>query len=256
MSTVYLITGANRGLGLGLVKALLTRPSTTIIASVRNEEASQCLQSSLSSITPADSSTIHIITLSFPLSPTTTPSQLLSTLTTALPSISHIDVLIANAGFATPMTPALTTTAEDLRLSFETNTISPLLIFQAFHPLLKKAKAGPPKLIMMSSSVGSITAQEPFPGGAYGASRAAGNWLLRAIHLQHEAEGLVAVALHPGWVRTRAGEFVASEWGFGEGAPLESVERSVSGILEVVDGATRESVGGEFVTYKGEKLPW
>ncbi|RDW76331.1 SDR family oxidoreductase [Aspergillus mulundensis] len=252
-NTVYLITGANRGLGLGLVKSLLTRPSTTIIASVRNEEASATLKSELSSITPSQNSTVHIILLSFSADTPTTPSQILNTLAT-IQNITHIDVLIANAGFAAPMTPALHTTAPDLRSSFETNTIAPLLVFQAIWPLLKSAKSAP-KAVFMSSSVGCISAQEPFPGGAYGASRAAGNWLTRAIHLQHEEDGLVAFAMHPGWVRTRAGEFVAREWGV-EGGPPESVENSVKGVLEVVDGATRERVGGRFVTYKGEELPW
>ncbi|KAL4813664.1 Intradiol ring-cleavage dioxygenase [Aspergillus spinulosporus] len=181
--------------------------------------------------------------------------QLRLALTITAPEIRHIDVLVANAGFATPMTPALSTSASDLRASFEVNTIAPLLVFQAFWPLLKKAQSGTPKAIFMSSSVGSIGAQEPFPSGAYGPSRAAGNWLTRALHLQHEADGLVAVALHPGWVKTRAGEFVAKEWGFDAGPP-ETVEKSVKGILEVVDMATRESVGGRFVTYEGMELPW
>jgi norsolorinic acid ketoreductase len=39
-NTVYLITGANRGLGLGLVDALLKRSHTTVIAGVRDVDAS------------------------------------------------------------------------------------------------------------------------------------------------------------------------------------------------------------------------
>ncbi|KAL5040966.1 hypothetical protein BDW71DRAFT_192700 [Aspergillus fruticulosus] len=258
-NTIYLITGANRGLGLGLVKSLLTRPSTTIIASVRDNEAEEALKSELSAVAAGQNSTMHIIHLSFSQdswsSAPTTPSEILASLTTTAPEITHIDTLIANAGFATPMTPALRTSASDLRASFEVNTIAPLLVFQAFWPLLKKAQGGTPKAVFISSSVGSIGSQEPLPGGAYGPSRAAGNWLTRALHLQHEADGLVAVALHPGWVKTRAGDFVAKEWGF-ESGPPETVENSVKGILDVVDEASRETVGGKFVTYKGVELPW
>ncbi|KAL4755892.1 SDR family oxidoreductase [Aspergillus foveolatus] len=258
-NTVYLITGANRGLGLGLAKSLLTRPSTTIIASVRNNKAEDVLRSELATIIPGQHSLLHVIHLSFPSdnwsSAPTTPSEILTALTNIAPEVCHIDVFIANAGFATPMTPALKTSASDLRASFEVNTIAPLLVFQAFWPLLKNAQSGTPKAIFMSSSVGSIGAQEPFPGGAYGPSRAAGNWLTRALHLQHEAEGLVAVALHPGWVKTRAGDFVAKEWRFDAGPP-ETVENSVKGILEVVDKASRAGVGGKFVTYTGVELLW
>ncbi|KAL4905798.1 hypothetical protein BDW74DRAFT_177500 [Aspergillus multicolor] len=254
-NTIYLITGANRGLGLGLVKSLLTRPSTTIIASVRNEQASETLKSSLVTINPGTNSKLHIILLPFSTEPPTTPEYIQQTISTTIPNLPHIDILILNAGSANPMTPALTTTPSDLRTSFEINTIAPLLVFQATWPLLRLSPSGTPKALFMSSSVGSIAAQEPFPGGAYGASRAAGNWLTRAIHLQHEKDGLVAFAMHPGWVQTRAGDFVAREWGFESGPPV-SVEESVRGILKVLDGASRKNVGGGFVTYEGEELPW
>lgn len=39
-NTVYLITGANRGIGLGLVTALLKRPNHIIIAGVRDTTSS------------------------------------------------------------------------------------------------------------------------------------------------------------------------------------------------------------------------
>ncbi|KAK8043885.1 short chain dehydrogenase/reductase family oxidoreductase [Apiospora phragmitis] len=102
---------------------------------------------------------------------------------------------------------------------------------------------------MVSSSVGCITEQEA-PGGAYGASKAALNWITRALHNENERGGLVAVALHPGWVQTRAGAHAASEWGF-QGRLPETVEGSVRGMLEVIDRATRENVSGKCVTYKG-----
>ncbi|XHF98719.1 hypothetical protein AWENTII_002258 [Aspergillus wentii] len=251
-SKIYLVTGANRGLGLGLVKALIARPSATVIATVRTDDAAATLKSE---ITIRDNNSIlHILTLDFTTA--IPPSQIQSSL--APLNISHIDVLICNAGHIAPMHTALETSASDLRASFETNTIAPLLVFQACWPLLQSSPTGQPKAIMLSSSVGSITSQEPFPGGAYGASRAAGNWLTRALHLQNEESGLVAVALHPGWVKTRAGEFAASEWGVGEMGEkfMVSVEESVRGMLAVIDGASRETVSGRFVSYTGDVLEW
>ncbi|KAL4881668.1 hypothetical protein BJY04DRAFT_188556 [Aspergillus karnatakaensis] len=252
-NTIYFITGANRGIGLGLVKSLLARSYTTVIATVRNEDAVRSLNTETSTVTVGENSIIHVLTLDFTAA--VDPSTILNTLTTNVSDISHIDVLIANAGFAPSMSPALATTAEDLRRSFETNTIAPLLVFQALHPLLIKSPTGAPKTIFISSSVGSIGAQEQIPGGAYGASRAAGNWLTRAIHMQHAADNLVVVALHPGWVQTRAGEFVAKEWNYAPGPPV-TAEDSVKGILEVVDKATRDTVGGKFITQTGHELPW
>lgn len=248
-NTVCVVTGGNRGLGLCLVKSLLARPSTTVIASVRNEEAAVSLKAETQSVNAGDKSNLHILQLDF--STAIAPETVIETFNAAT-NVDHIDVLICNAGYATSMVPAALTSAEDLRASFETNTIAPLLVFQGLWPLLQKSTAAP-KFINMSSSVGSIGGQEPVPGGAYGPSRAAGNWITRALHVQHE--NLVAVALHPGWVQTRAGEFVAQQWGYAPGPP-ETVENSVKGMLQVIDGATREGTSGKFITYQGKELVW
>ncbi|KAE8373146.1 hypothetical protein BDV26DRAFT_272753 [Aspergillus bertholletiae] len=245
---IYFVTGGNRGLGLGLVKSLLARPATTVVASVRNEEAAISLKAETQAITTGEQSSLHIFQLDF--SSAIAPEKVVETVN-AVDGIDHIDVLICNAGYAAPMVLAALTSAEDLRASFETNTIAPLLVFQGLWPLLQKSVA--PKLINITSSVGSIGGQEPFPGGAYGPSRAAGNWLSRALHVQHP--NLIVVALHPGWVQTRAGEFVAQQWGYAAGPP-ETIGNSVRGMLQVIDGATREATSGKFITYEGQELPW
>ncbi|OGM49066.1 short chain dehydrogenase/reductase family oxidoreductase [Aspergillus bombycis] len=246
---VYVVTGGNRGLGLGLVKSLLARPATTVIASVRNEEAAASLKAETQTVAAGEQSNLYIFQLDF--SSAIAPERVIETFNVAA-GVDHIDVLICNAGYAAPMAPAASTSAEDLRASFETNTIAPLLVFQGLWPLLQKSAAAP-KLINISSSVGSIGGQEPAPGGAYGPSRAAGNWLTRALHAQHP--DLIVVALHPGWVQTRAGDFVAQQWGYVPGPP-ETIDNSVKGMLQVIDGATRETTSGKFITYQGQEVPW
>lgn len=254
---VYVVTGGNRGLGLGLVKALLARPATTVVASVRNSDAVATLKTEAASVAAGENSILHIIELDFA---TAIPPQKIREIFTATvghdsTAIDHIDVLICNAGYCPTLGPATDTTADDLRAAFEVNTIAPLLVFQAFWPLLQKSPGGSPKVIVISSSVGSITGLDPAPGGAYGPSKAALNWLTRALHVQNETSGLVAVALHPGWVQTRAGDFAAKEWNYTAGPP-ETVDNSVKDMLEVIDGATRDTISGQFVTQKGNILPW
>ena len=253
-NTVYVVTGANRGLGLGLTKSLLSRPSTTVIGTVRNDEAAASLKADTDSITSANGTTLHIVKLDFS---TAIPTEkILEAFHAAVGSgLSHIDVLINNAAVGPPFVPSVELRAEDLRAAFETNTIAPLLVFQALWPLLRRSPTGRPKLVMMSSSVGCVTEMEPLPGGAYGPSKAALNYLTKSLHTQHEADGLVALALHPGWVRTRAGAFVAREWGF-PGEPPVSVDDSVRGMLEVIDAATRETTSGKFLTQTGDVLAW
>ncbi|KAL6897442.1 hypothetical protein GGI43DRAFT_385308 [Trichoderma evansii] len=223
-NTVYVVTGGNRGLGLGIVKSLLARPNTTVIATVRNEDGASSLTRE----------------------------------TTAAPKaafksdIDHIDVLINNAGGTSPLIPATETTAEDLRAAFEANTIAPLLVFQALLPLLQKSLS--PKLVMVTSSVGSIAEMEPMPGGAYGPSKAAQNWLTKALHLENKDHGLITIALHPGWVKTRAGQFAADQWGFASGPP-DTIESSVEGMLKIIDEASSET-SGTFITQTGQILGW
>ncbi|KAK7747213.1 hypothetical protein SLS62_009155 [Diatrype stigma] len=266
-NTVYVVTGGNRGLGLGLVKALLARPNTTVVATARNEAAVASLQADAGGA-GATNSALHVLQFDFSAA---IPAAAVHEAVAAV--VDHVDVAVLNAGLATTaFTPAMRTTAEDLRATFEVNTIAPLLFFQGLWPLLQKHKGGngnasddsnvnanappsPPKLAWITSSVGSIAGMEPFPGGAYGPSRAAQNWLAKALHVENEAAGLVAFALHPGWVQTRAGEHVAKEWNVPSGPPV-TVEDSVKGMLEVIDNASRETVGGKFVTQTGEFLQW
>ena len=257
-NTVYVVTGANRGLGLGLTKSLVSRPSTTVIGTVRNDEAAASLKADTDSITSANGTTLHIVKLDF--STAIPPEKVLEAFNAAVVSdtgsaISHIDVLINNAAVGPPFVPSAELRAEDLRAAFETNTIAPLLVFQGLWALLRRSPTGRPRLVMMSSSVGCVTDMEPLPGGAYGPSKAALNYLAKSLHTQHAADGLVALALHPGWVRTRAGAFVASEWGF-PGEPPVSVDDSVRGMLAVIDAATRETASGKFLTQTGDVLAW
>ncbi|GJC89908.1 norsolorinic acid ketoreductase nor1 [Colletotrichum liriopes] len=254
---VYVLTGGNRGIGLGIVKKLLARPATTVVASVRNEAAAATLTTDAASIDNGDGSNLHIMILDFSVA--VAPLAIRKAFTAATAgTIDRVDVLIANASMVSPLTPSITTTAEDLRTSFEVNTISPLLTFQGLWPFMDKPRSAgesPPKFIAITSCVGSIECLEPVPGGAYGPSKAALNWITKSLHLQHKDSGLVSVAIHPGWVQTDAGRFSAKSWGYEPGPP-DTIEDSVDGILKVIDKATRETASGKFLTQTGQLFPW
>ncbi|CAN8097704.1 unnamed protein product [Discula destructiva] len=250
--TVYVVTGANRGLGLGLVRTLLSRPNTVIIATVRSQEAVASLIHATNG--PGIDSHCDLRTIQLDFTHAPTPEEIRKAITSELVDIDHVDVLINNAGAPQPMVPASQTSAADLRAAFEVNTIAPLMVFQGVWPLLQKSPTGTPKAVWITSSVGSIAEMEPMSGGAYGPSKAAQNWLTRAIHLENKDTGLIALALHPGWVQTRAGKFAADEWGFA-GGPPDTVESSVEGILKIIDGATKDD-SGKFLTQNGVVVGW
>ncbi|KAL8689098.1 MAG: hypothetical protein Q9218_005146, partial [Villophora microphyllina] len=111
-------------------------------------------------------------------------------------NITHLDVVISNSGIAKYVGEVITTPPQELRDHFYVNTVSHLLLFQAAWPMLKEAKGGEPKFVIVSSSVGSIGAMEKEPVAmvSYGCSKAATNFLSRKIHFENE-----------GWVDTDMG---------------------------------------------------
>ncbi|KAF5600614.1 Aflatoxin biosynthesis ketoreductase nor-1 [Fusarium pseudoanthophilum] len=241
--TVWVVTGGNRGIGLGFVKALIARPSVTVIATVRNEEARTGLKNATNGLVKGDGTELKVVQLDF--TNALSPEQIRNAF-----DIDHVDVLINNAAASFKSYPVLKIPTDDLRSAFEINTTGPLTVVQGLWPLLRKSSA--PKVVNISSSVGCITYHE-VTAGAYGPSKAALNWLTRALHQQNEA--LIAFALHPGFVNTEMGYSAATEWGFPHHM-LEAVEEAVKGSLGIIDGATRETVSGKFVSYEGQELPW
>jgi NAD(P)-dependent dehydrogenase (short-subunit alcohol dehydrogenase family) len=253
-NTVYVITGANRGIGLGLVQAYLARPSTTVVATVRSDAAAASLMAAIDKVEIGSQSLLHVVQLDF--SDGATPESIHERFLAATNNIDHVDTLICSAGHVPPMVPTITVTAKQLEESFQVNSIAPLITFQALWPLMDRVAApntASPKLIVLSSSMGSMGGMEPFPGGAYGPSKAAVNYIVKSLHMQMAR--LVSVALHPGWVQTDMGNMVAKEWNYAAGPP-DTVEDSVQGILKVVDEATRENVSGKFITQTGAEVPW
>jgi NAD(P)-dependent dehydrogenase (short-subunit alcohol dehydrogenase family) len=81
--------------------------------------------------------------------------------------------------------------------------------------------------------------------GAYGDSKAALNDEFRSRSPDWRESDVVAVVIHPGWVRTDMG---------GAGAPL-SVSESVTGIKHFMDAMTPDD-HGRFVTWDGRDHPW
>jgi NAD(P)-dependent dehydrogenase (short-subunit alcohol dehydrogenase family) len=254
LNTVYVVTGANRGIGLGLVKAYLARTSTTVVAIVRSDAAANVLAAAINEVELGRQSQLHVLQLE--LSKGTTPASIREQFLVATNIIDHVDTLICCAGHAPPMVPTVAVTAEQLEESFRVNTIAPLITFQALWPLMDRG-ASPnavlPKLVVLSSSLGSMGDMEPFPAGAYGPSKAAVNHIVKSLHVQ--TPSLVSVALHPGWVQTGMGNSAAKDWNYAAGPP-DTVDDSVQGILKVVDDATRENVSGKFVTQTGAEISW
>jgi NAD(P)-dependent dehydrogenase (short-subunit alcohol dehydrogenase family) len=100
------------------------------------------------------------------------------------------------------------------------------------------------KVVLMTSAMGSRRGRTGSLGD-YGDSKAALNDEFRLRAPAWGVAGVVAVVMHPGWVRTDMG---------GSGATL-SVEDSVAGIRRVISGLSTGD-HGRFYNWDGTEQPW
>ncbi|KII92800.1 hypothetical protein PLICRDRAFT_134710 [Plicaturopsis crispa FD-325 SS-3] len=248
MSTVYLISGASRGIGLGFVSALARRENAVVFAGARNPSSATQLQS----LAKEFPSKVHVVKLT-----SGDKADNEAAVAEVKRVAGKLDVVIANAGISDAPGRVLKVSAEAMSRHFDVNVNGTLVLFQAAYPLLKESPK--PKFIPVSSGSGSITGGPPMKMWvvAYGASKAALNFLAREIHVEHE--DLICFPICPGPVKTdMAAPALAEAEGF-EGASKfswQTVDESVARLLKIIDNATRENEGGQFVNHTGGRHGW
>ncbi|RDW93049.1 putative Zn(II)2Cys6 transcription factor [Aspergillus mulundensis] len=240
-------------LGHALAKSYLSRPNHTVIGTVRDTSSP-----SLSTLTTQTAPGSKL--LLYPLESTndTHYTDLSTSLATA--GITHLNLVIANAGVAHPPGTPASVGIEDVRAVFDVNALGTLRLFQALRGLLERgaAQGREVKWVSVSSGAGSIEGCKVYGRGTekvvpYGVSKAAVNWVTVAIHASET--WLTAFAIHPGWVQTEMGNAGARVMGLKE-AP-NTVEEAITKTVATIDDATRESSGGRFVNViDGTEIPW
>lgn len=231
MAKHLLITGANRGLGLTMVKQYLN-DGWIVTACCREPERAQELTDllqqfdalSIFQLDVTDYESVELLAVNLKEEP--------------------IDLLINNAGYYGPKGGMLgNTPVDEWRKVFEINSIAPLKLLEAFRPHLKRAKAS--CFAVLSSKMGSMT--DNSSGGAYlyRSSKAAVNSVVKSLAVDLFEDKISVIALHPGWVRT--------EMGGPNG--LIDVDESVTGLKQVLDRVDITQTG-MFFDYKGQEIPW
>ncbi len=228
-----LITGANRGLGLALVRHALERhwrvhaccrepARANDLAALAEAHPGRC---ALHRLDVTDHAAIERLAATLEREP--------------------IDVVFNNAGVLLDRGARglAEIEPESMRTSFEVNTIAPLMVARAFVPHLERAERR--LLLAMTSRMGSIADNTSGRFYAYRASKAALNMVWKSLAIELAPRGITCVVLHPGWVRTAMG---------GEAAPL-TPERSAAGLWAVIE-RLEPSMTGRFLQYDGAELPW
>ncbi|XP_064579227.1 C-signal-like [Zonotrichia leucophrys gambelii] len=250
-----LVTGANRGIGLGFVQHFLRMPNPPqwIFAGCRDPKGQRAQElQNLASKHP------NIIIIPLEVSDPASIKAAAAKVGEHLGG-SGLNLLINNAGVlkAKSLDDEM---LQDMTETYTTNTAGPLLMGQAFLPLLKKAAQGSPgsglscskaAIVNISSIAGSIASAfvwELKQIVSYRCSKAALNMLSKCQSLAYKEHGILCVALHPGWVQTDMGSAVGQP-------PPVTVDDSVQGMLKVLSSLSEKDTG-TYLDWEGNVIPW
>ncbi|GAB4478050.1 MAG: SDR family oxidoreductase [Anaerolineae bacterium] len=228
-----LITGASRGIGLELTRQIAAR-GDHVFATCRSPQTAEALQ------TLATHHPEHITVLALDV---TDDAQIEAAYHAVSARTGALDVLINNAGVFPRSEHLDTLDKATLLNTLHINAVGPLMVSRRFIDLLQHSDR--PKLINITSQLGSISRKTSGGSYSYCGSKALLNMLTRALAFEVRPLGVTAIMLHPGWVQTDMG---------GSGASLR-VEEAVAGMLRVIDGLTPEDTG-RFLQWDGRELPW
>ena len=228
-----LITGANRGLGLALVRQCMERGDLVLAACRQPEKAVE-----LNELGAIAGNQLAILELEL-----SDPDGIAQAGKIAASKTVALDLLINNAGIYAVGENIRTIDLEKMEHFNRVNALGAVLLVQACLDLLKAGEA--PVIVNVSSESGSISALDSFRCYYYFGSKALMNMYTRLMAFDPQMTGIRVVAMHPGWVRTDMG---------GSEAAL-SPDDSACCILKIAAELNQQN-SGKFYTYQGKELPW
>uniref|UniRef100_A0A914VK08 Uncharacterized protein n=1 Tax=Plectus sambesii TaxID=2011161 RepID=A0A914VK08_9BILA len=252
-----LVTGASRGIGLEFIKqiAAIKNGPVHVFAACRNPDAAGDLQSVIKAHPQ-----VHPIHLDVEddASISSAVEKVQSILKT---TDDGLTLLINNAGICEKQGTGFGVPGAEravFQRHLNINSIGPVMVTQAFLPLLKKAssmsnsaKMGAHKaaIVNISSGLGSIgnntLGSKAIPNIAYRMSKTALNQLGKTLSVDLKNDGILVASFCPGWVQTDMGGAQAAV----------KVNDSVSALLTTIEKLTDEHSGGYFMR-TGETIPF
>ena len=229
MPGIALVTGANKGIGLEVVRQLATDGWRVFLTG-------RSLAAVRKAASPLGSSVVPV-----PLDITSRIS-IEAAFSVVSQAVNHLDVLVNNAGILDHDEGSVFELhPQRLRRMFETNTIGPLLVSQTFLPLLRKSASG--RIINVSSGAGQLSDMGTW-APAYSISKTALNGVTGQFAAALRDSNIAMNSVCPGWVKTDMG---------GHEAPL-TVEQGGDTIVWLATEAP-QSMTGLFIRDR-KPIPW
>jgi NAD(P)-dependent dehydrogenase (short-subunit alcohol dehydrogenase family) len=244
-----LVVGANGGIGLGFVQALLKLDHVlSVVAFYRQTDTSQALLA-LQTEYPER---LHCLAVDL-----TDEASLVAGINQMRPLTNRLHLVINCVGvlhdhLVQPEKSLQQINAAQLTHYFQVNSMSAILLAKHLLPLLNHEEQS--IFATLSAKIGSIGDNQL--GGWYGyrASKAALNMLLKTASIEYarKSKNTSIVMLHPGTTDTGLSK------PFSRSVPpdkLFSVERCVNQLLKVLESVTPKE-NGCFFSWDGTQLPW
>ena len=228
-----LVTGANRGIGLEFTRQLLVRGARVLAACRHPGKALK-----LTELAGAHPGKLHVLPLDLTKERSIADlARQAGTLTDAL------DLLVNNAGVLVTGERYGELVASTFVDTFAVNVVGPLLLTQALTPLL--ARGEQPRIVNLSSDLGSLSKTGSFYTPSYAISKAGLNMATRLLAAELAGAGITVISANPGWVKTDMG---------GAQAPVTPLQ-SVCGLLTLIEGLQRRD-SGRFFDHTGAAHAW
>ncbi|HUN34387.1 MAG TPA: SDR family oxidoreductase [Trebonia sp.] len=208
--SVALVTGANRGIGRALTRALIDNGAAKVYAGARDP----------ASVTDADVTPMRL--------DVTKPDEVASAAATA----DDVTIVINNAGAGGTGTPLLDGSFDSAREAMEVNYLGTWAVSRAFAPVLARNGGG---ALVNVLSLASWVGRPTYP--AYAASKAAGWSLTNSFRDGLRDQGTLVIAVHAGFVDT---EF--SAW---TDAPKIGADDVAGQVMQALANGTPEVLADE-----------
>jgi NAD(P)-dependent dehydrogenase (short-subunit alcohol dehydrogenase family) len=228
-----LVTGANRGIGFEFTRQLLHRGARVIAACRHPGKALN-----LTELAAAYPGHLHILPLDL------IKERSIAELARETAALTDaLDLLVNNAGVLVSGERYGELEAKTFVDTFTPNAVGPLLLTQALTPLLTHGEK--PRVVNLSSDLGSLSKTTQFYTPSYAVSKAALNMVTRLLAAELGPAGITVISANPGWVKTDMG---------GAQAPV-TPQHSVCGLLTLIEGLQRRD-NGRFFDYTGAVHDW
>jgi NAD(P)-dependent dehydrogenase (short-subunit alcohol dehydrogenase family) len=227
---IAIVTGANRGIGLEVVRQLAAQGALVILGS-REAEKGKAVTKSLAG------DGLNVLSRQLDV---TDPESIQCLAMQVEEEFERLDILVNNAGILyDTWEEASNADLATVQQAWETNTLGPWRMCQAFLPLLKRSEHG--RIVNVSSGAGSLATMSGTP--AYSTSKAALNAFTRLLAVELKGTGILVNSVCPGWV--------ATEMGGAGGRPVKDGAASVVWAALLPDDGPS---GGFF--QDGQPIPW